>query len=542
MKGSALRFLLLLACLCLVPTLLRAQGAVAVLAGAEYGYYAPEIHEMYLRLHLQFTPTDGKDDLAAGRVTIDGQPVAYAFWYADDHTFDYGVERGASRKKMQVFVPCGWRAHARHEVLVKFTYNGQEGEVKAVLPTPATGGAWAAATGGNQAFLVREEAGLARRQEPVEFDVTMPAALFPDPEHTVRATLMRAPGVFEEIPCQTYDAEVVGRFVRFRATVQLTMAAKSSALVHLWSCPARTEEVPGGISLAGGALGGVISTADFRIELDQQSGQLYRWEDRRLKHQFSYIDARPGVTGNAAVIHRTPDVYGLHAPWAHAYDWKAPQSRLVRGPLFVETIRWGEMVGVPEIIGRVSYRFYAGRPEVRTTSSMRVTKDVLTRGLRVGNMIFGPTEFTHVAWPRQDGTIVRVPIARGLGNDMGAPPQTRFPVDTPWVVFYHREQKIGMAMVTPALAYFTEGAGHVNQSRATAYASLYRGCLMYVIRSLTQTYCADTRTYPTPLHAGDTVYEEAVYLPFAFTRDEAKQFAPVTTLLQELRNPLVVVP
>ena len=528
-----------------------ADARVHILAGAEYGYWAPEIRELYVRVPVQADPVGGDEPFAASGVTVDGVPVEYSFWYFDGATFDYEAIRQASRKKIEVFIPVAWRAGDKHEIGLRYTYAGKPGEQKQVIPAPATGGAWKESAGGNQAFRVREEAGLARHNEPVEFDVAMADTVFPDPENAVRATVMRSPGVFEEIPCQVYDVErsepdhhfAQRASIRFRATVQLSVPAKSEALIHLWNCPGQKPAAgPAPVSLQGGARGGTVENAFYAIHLDPQSGQMLRWEDKRLKTTFAYIDARPVVKDSLTVMHRTPDLFRVGAPWSHALEWTNPATRVISGPLFCETIRWGPMPAAPEVQGRVTYRFLAGRPEMRMSSVLRVVQDVRVMAFRNGNMSFSPDLFTDVAWPRQDGSYVRLPIGKALGNDMGAPPPARFPVDTPWMVFYNRDTRIAMALITTKLAYFSEGADHPNQSRAHTYASLYRDDFLYTIRSLNQTYCAATRTYVVPMHAGTVAYEETAFFPFTFDAQDNRQFRAVEDLRREMLNPLVIVP
>jgi len=533
---------------CLIISLFTGARALDerlhVLRGAEYGYWAPEIHEMYLKLPVQLDPIGGKEDFLAGTISVDGKPAEYTIWYVDEHTIDYEATTGASRQRIAVFIPITWRANEQHEIAIRFTYGGKAGEQRATIPTPQAGGAWTPATGGDRAFLVREEAGLARMNEPVEFDLTVRQADFPDQEHGVRATIMRAPGVFEEIPCQVYDAQAYKQgnlpLARFRAAVQLNMKPKSEAIVHLWSCPPREAAGDAPIKLEGGALGGTVSSADYDILLDELSGQLFSWRDKRLNVNYEYRDPRPQVTGSGLVIHETPDLYQPGVPWSHANDWKNPQNCSLAGPVFVETLRWGEMPGVPEVLGKVQYRFFAGRPEVRVTSSMRTTKELLLQGFRMGGMCFTSGMFTHLAYPRQDGRIARVPLTKAIGNDMGAVPPGHFPLSTPWFAVYNREKKFGIAMLIANYSYFTDGPGHPNESHTEAYVSDYRHVQLYTIRSATQTYNANAASYLTPLPAGTIMYEDTAYLPFSFAGEDARQFRAVDTLLKELRNPLVL--
>jgi hypothetical protein len=517
---------------------------------AEYGYYAPQIHEMYLKLPVTVDPVGGREGFYPKTVEIDGKRAPYVYFYFNGTTVDFQPAPNASKGKIELFVPIHWRANEQHEITLNYTLNGKEDRETVTLPTPKAGGAWAGATD-NIAFLVREEAGLARVNEPVDFDLTVEQDRFPDPEERIRASVMTAPGVFTEIPCQVYDVQPLSQeqgmyskvpIFRFRAIVQLTMKPKSRALVHLWSCPPRETPAAGPISLEGGALGGTVDNDAYKITLDPNSGQFHDWYDKRLKVLFEYKDTRKGVDGSAVVVHRTPDLYKANKSWTHALDWKDPENRVITGPVMVETIRWGEMPWVPEAFSKVDYRFFANRPEIRAVSTMRITKDIEALGVRMGGFILTPSLFTHIAWPEQDGTIRRCTVPDALGNDMGAPPQSRFPVNTPWVVVYHREKRYGFALITANLAYFSDGPGRANETRAQAYVSNYRGHGVYAIRSVTQTYSAHFRSYHTPIEAGTTMYEDVAYLPFTFAREDKKQFDQVWALWKEMKNPLVIVP
>jgi len=532
-----------------VLALALAAGAGVHIGKAEYGYYAPQIHEMYLKLPVTVDPVGEDEAFFPNAVQIDGKRAPYVYFYFNGTTVDFSAAHHVSKGKIELFVPVHWRANESHEVALQYSLNDQKGEEKVTLPTPKTGGAWEGTTD-NIAFLVREEAGLKRVNEPVDFDLTVEQDRFPEPEKRIRATVMTAPGVFTEIPCQVYDVQPVTQeqgmyshtpLFRFRAIVELNMKPKSQALVHLWTCPPR-EAPAGPIKLDGGALGGTVSNDAYEIKLDDTCGQFFSWIDKRLGVKFEYKDTRPGVVGQQAVIHRTPDLYRANKSWTHALDWKAPANRVVTGPVMVETVRWGEMPWVPEAFSKVDYRFYANRPEIRAASSMRIVKDIEALGVRMGGFILTPSLFTDIAWPEQDGTIRRCTVPDALGNDMGAPPQSRFPVNTPWVVVYNKEKKYGFALITVNYSYFSDGPGSANESRSQSYISNYRGYGVYSIRSATQTYCAYYRSYHTPIEAGTTMYEDVAYLPFSYKDEGKHQFDAVWALLKEMRNPLVIVP
>ena len=533
---------------------------VAILAGlgaavadvrigqAEYGYYAPQIHEMHLKLPVAVDPIGGDEIFAPTAVEIDGQKAPYVFYYYNGSPVDYmpmnaqSVEYfgKASQGRIELFVPVHWRANERHDVTLRYTLNGVAGQTNMALPTPETGGAWADSTD-NIAFRVREEVGMARANEPVDIDLTVEQARFPDPERRLRATVMTAPGMFTEIPCQVYGVQKT-YWQRFRVVVPLTLKPKTDAVVHLWAGPPREKPAKSSLRLEGGALGGVVSNAAYRITLEETCGQLHTWFDQRLGVRFQFQRKDMAIDAPEAAIHRTPDLFCAGRPWSHALEWKTPAQRAIAGPVMVETARWGEMPQVPEAFSKVQYRFFAGRPEVRAVSSLRVTQDFDGLAVRGGGFIFIPDLFTHFAWPEGDGAIRRVTVADARGNDMGAPPQACFPVSTPWVAAYHQDRKYGFAVLTANYAYFSDGPGYANEARARSYVSNYRNRFLYTVRASMQTYCANICSYPTPIEAGTTLYEDVVYLPFAFSSEDERQFDAVWALYRELKNPLVIEP
>lgn len=523
----------------------------AVSAGAPtFGYWAPELRELHLRIPLQARPIGGEELFRPAGVTVNGERVAYSYWYFNGVTHDYIDMPHASRDKIEVFAAYPWKGGQECAIKLAYNYGGQDGEIAITAKAPQ-GGLWTESDGGNYGFQVREEAGLARTNEPVEFDITLPAARFANPGDSIRATVMPRPGVFEEIPCQIYVVSPsLGEVnkgeaasIRFRAVVQLSLAPRAQTTVFLWhSSKVRDRErFATGVRVEGGAIGGTVETARFKIKLDDKSGQLYTWEDKNLKVLFDCWE--PGAKPPALrAMHYTPDVFRPGVAWSHADDWQQPESQEVRGPLFYETMRRGPMPGAPEIESRATYRFYANRPEVRSSSVMRVIKDVDIKAFRNGGMIQRAGRFTHAAWPRQDGSVVRVPVSALGGNDTGAPPVGRMPWNTPWVVFYNQQSKIGIAVITANQSYFEVGGGQPNRSNGMYYVSLYRDKYLYTLRALNINYSANIRTQISAMNAGTTAYEEMAFLPFTFSSEDKRQFDPVETLHRELLNPLVIVP
>jgi len=363
---------------------------------------------------------------------------------------------------------------------------------------------------------------------------------------------MSAPGKYRELPCQVYDVEhlpAAGRqggrpVVRFRVAMQLSLAAHEEATVFLWNCPEAPAHVrPAEIQMRSDEQGTFIENSFYRIQLCPKSGQMFSWFDKRLSVELKYDDPRK-LRPDLRVINRTPDVCREGKPWSHAFDWDPDEyeTRALAGRIFCETIRWGKMHEVPEASARVRYRFYRDSPEVRIESSIRILKDFRAYALRNGSMSFSIGIFTHAAWPKQDGTIVRLPLTKARGNDMGAPPIANMPMSTPWIALYNAGKKYGMALITVKRAFFSERLHHPNRSRARAYVSDYRGISVYVMRSANQTYIAAIRCLPTRLHAGTVLYEEMVVVPFKLGNAQTPDLQEIRDRYQRLCKPLIVVP
>jgi len=524
-----------------------AQAAPTVTHGEPgYGIWAPEFREAHVRIPLKADAGGGDDTFTPRSVKIDGKQPPYAVWYFDGTPFDYAAITNASGNKIEVFAPVFWKAGEEHTVELSYYYSGAEGSLTVKATTPATGGVWNDAKGpGNLTFCVREEAGLPRTNELVEVDSVIERAVFPDPEKATRATLY-ASG-HKEVPCQVYEVESVESqpsLVRFRAAVLLSVPATGEVIVCLWNTDgARPAPVPGPLAISTAADATVIANSQYSIRLSPLSGQLMSWKDLQRGILFDYQDPRK-LEESARVINRTPDVYRTGKPWSHALDWQPGQYQqaVIKGPVFIETTRWGKMPFTDDFSGCVRYRFIAGRPEMFMTSVLSADKDTEVLGVRNGGVSLTPALFTHVAHPRQNGTVESVPLERAVGNDTGAPAAARMPIDTPWLALYNKDKGYGFAVHTLRQAYYQKGPFHPSTARGQSYVSVYRHYTVYSIRSMTQTYYANIRSLPVPLHAGTELYEDMVFVPFTFQGEGPAGFRTVEERHRRLMNPLVVVP
>jgi len=544
LRSPAMALLVLLTCLAAA----QEAGTDPVTVGtAACGIWAPELHELHVRIPLTIRAALGDDVFSPRQVLVDGAKPTHAFWMFDGTPFDYeAIARASQCRKIEVFVPLFWRGGERHAVELKYVYGGREFTQSVTVETPAGSGAWARAAGpGNATFRVVEEYGLARMHEIVEFDVVVETSAFPDAVGRVRATRMEA-ATHREIPCQTYAVEAPGRgaLIRFRAAVPLTVPVGGVVTVCLWNVADAAPAAPsaGPLERRVEADAEIVENAFYSIRMSPLSGQFMTWDDKALKTRFDYVDPRK-LEESARVINRTPDVYRPGTTWSHALDWKTGEYQrvMIRGPVFLETIRWGKLPFLEEFSGKVQYRFEAARGAVSMSSVLSVDRDTTILAFRNGGISLTPSLFTHAAWPRQNGEVVKLPLTEAQGNDTGSPSASRMSVDTPWVALYHVTNRTGIALLTTRLAYYHKGGHHPNTSRMQSYVSVYRGYTVYTIRSMNQTYCANIRSLPVPVKAGTELYEAMVFVPFTM-RDEPDPFFEVTDEYRRRMNPLVVTP
>ncbi len=524
------------------------------LAKYEYGYWSPEIRELHIHVTLNTDQFAEDELLKPYTVFVNGKEPLYTYWIVDGVRFDDNAIHHVNKKKVELYIPFAWSSGEINSITLMYQCGIDLGSLVFEAPAPGKGGFWEKSNGGNQIFRVCEEAGLDRRNEPVEFDITIQESVFRDPDLNLRATLMTSPGTYQEIPCQVYDVEhlfgCTGLWsqepvVRFRATVQLSLKARAEAMVVLWDCPDDpSPRIKNNITMKSAVTTDTLVENDFyRVRLSPKSGQLFSWFDKQRSMEYRYDDPRD-LPDDIRPINRTPGIFVEGREWSHAFDWNPGEYmvRSIKGPVFCENIRWGSMHNVPEAEAHVRYRFYADRPEIHLESSVRIVEDCRAYALRNQGMIFSNHMFTHAAWPLPNGKIKTISLELAKGNDTGSPPIANAPVNTPWMALYNTEKGYGMAIVTAGSALFNNKGQHPNRSRTKSYVSVYRDKGVYTIRAANLTYLSDIYTLITPLHEGTTMYEKMVLFPFSSGKGSDPDFSDISARYDRILHPLIIVP
>ncbi len=160
------------------------------------------------------------------------------------------------------------------------------------------------------------------------------------------------------------------------------------------------------------------------------------------------LKSRPAwpISPYTGVMHWEPGIFIPTRGWIHAFDWNpAPVCEIEKGPLFVEIRRSGPFPKVPEVNLSITYRIFANRTYVESSSRIEILEPVGVVSLRNNAMVFDNGTFTHMAWLR-DGT----PVVRSLEE---YPPVNthsdvlRLTGDVPFFAFLNPAERIGAATV-----------------------------------------------------------------------------------------------
>ncbi|MEX1027644.1 MAG: hypothetical protein WD049_06515 [Candidatus Paceibacterota bacterium] len=478
---------------------------------------------------------------------IDDESVYGVYWWMNGVVYEKADNLDPTNSIIDVRIPLAWHSGETYNLRFAYTYGDESFEITHTADVPENSGVWHFAAAGGETFVIRETAGIERNGELVELDVTGPAPLYPDPHKDVRATVLTARGEHKQIPVQinnvtrTPETQISPPGIYFKATVALDVPAGEEQTVMLWHAPTAPVRSPQQhIELTGGPIGGILQSPEYRVELHEPSGQLLNWTDQELGETLTYNQAPADRPPIIYPFHYAPDAYDGEGSWSHTSDWEAPDVDVLSGPLFVETVRRGTLPGMEEVYASVHYRFPGSGP-FESSSVIRVTKDVNAMALRNGSFGADDELFTHVAWPTTDGSVKEVPLSLLKGNDTGAPPAGKLPIDTPWVAYINKPKGYAFASIVAESSYFNETGEPVNRSGGHRYVSMYRGWFVYSVRALNITYQDTIRTLYSPIPAGTVAHLRTVYTAFSLD-DTDNPYEPVITAARRARNPLILIP
>ncbi|MCL4216645.1 MAG: hypothetical protein KJ052_06530 [Candidatus Hydrogenedentes bacterium] len=366
-------------------------------------------------------------------------------------------------------------------------------------------------------YELKETAGLARNQEPVEISLTVPrrddlgwfdnirvvhiledenGALVP---HEVLGSVT-AGGLDKETKNEPHPASSVN--IAFFADCP----ASSSATYRIYWDAAESgtaRDIPkvkahDPLKIEGEAPGLTIENAYYSLTLHPDSGAI---QSTLLKGQMEenrmYYHTIP--------IHFGTDVWSPNQGWDHDYDWASPPSqKLEGGPLVLRYHRWGPLHEYTDVIVSITYTFYAYQPYVHVSSTMEFTKDRSVRMVRMGEIVVHhgahanspdkdptPEFFSHYAWPERDGSVTTRSINEGHDEQLRSRVEGLAPGaiaildrDVNWVAGYHADKNYGMASLRLNQFAGNRRGGPVPQSAPSTYVANYGWAFSYWSRPM----------------------------------------------------------
>ncbi len=318
------------------------------------------------------------------------------------------------------------------------------------LPAPWV--EWARGWSRYQVIELQEPLGVARRREPVDILVSVPAETMCLSREARLAKLDRETGTLHEVPCQVYGEVRRGNELFGHLVFMPSVAAHGTESYFLFSGNSEAEmpAFPTDLQVRGEGFGLDVENAYYLASLSRQMGQLERLTYKRA-HGLELFAGGEG--------HGEPP----NIDWAHDYlsagrfqkfrvtNWATcPNYEVVRGPLCVSLRRWGfphspvhPLFTPSRMFIDVTYTFYADTPYFLKQGRMEMVQDFSLDYLRDDEWVFSGYSFTEALWMGGDGRLREGPVA----------PEEQ---DNLWAVgFYHRDSRD--AFIALRLEHSAEG-------------------------------------------------------------------------------------
>ncbi len=347
-------------------------------------------------------------------------------------------------------------------------------------------------------YEVRETAGIARQQEPVEVSIRLPW-------RNVR--VVRWDKEPEEVISQVLEARPDGAAFQMRILFLATVPARSMVRYRIYwgnrEAPEPSYQTP--LKVSGESrVGWIVENEHYVADASQRTVQ-ERTEDsgqvRALTLKFAGVTL---LRSTGPRMHWAPNFQRAGArSYTGIARWEPVQQiERAKGPLVCETRRAGSHAEYPEIALRAEYRFFAFLPYFLFRSEISVVKPIELFLLRNDEMTMDGF-FTHVAWPVGKGDVQAVTFAEREKILEREP----IPADAPWVCFFHPEKGYGFGSVR--LQFDTRNSNGAPSPLARPYTRISdgEGGGKYWNRRL-------IHEQNTTVPAGSRYFEENAYVVF----------------------------
>ncbi len=215
-------------------------------------------------------------------------------------------------------------------------------------------------------------------------------------------------------------------------------------------------------------------------------------------------------------IHWNPGIYSPPRPWVHTNDWQNPHKYFSdAGPVCFVAKTWGTMPEeIDEVKVAVTYIFYANSPLIFVKTFVRVDEDISTQSLRNGEFVFDRKLIDTFAYRDFNGELKEIEL------DSARPHPGHGAViapDTPWMLYYHKQNKIGFAQIN--VSFGSDCYGKNLTTSEDPYIYLAVGPWVYAARTLAYSYGSKLPNSTTIIPRNNFYWETAVLKPLRVKED-----------------------
>lgn len=506
------------------------------LQAVHYGFPVPDCP--YYHLTLQLEPRTPRE-LIVMEVRADGRRVR-DLWVYNDGRFDRKRTLHAHCTG-QITLHLDWENGSSHTVEVDVKdAAGKTFTLTSDSRAPDWGGYWDPKWKYYAANVLRENDGLTREGEPVHLLVSFYADRLTDPEREVRVVgLDPVSGAAREVPCQVFGVstwdKVADEHLQPTTTLEVVFLGDVPAdaakvyLVFYGNPEAVKPSYGSDLVVSGEGLGLTVENNHYRVKLHPDSGAI----DEVLLKQGVNVSFAHHMETNGA-LHWNPGVYAPPREWIHASDWNPPAGyKVLTGPLFCSTQRWGELPQYPEVKCSITYSFYANQPYIMISSVLDVVEDIDLQALRNGEFVLNQELVDEFAWKGMNGAVNSVVI-----KERPRHPESRaldLDAKTPWFAFFNRPKRCALAVSNLDLTSERREGG---PARWEAYRYLHWGPWYYCARPLVYTNATNNPQRVMRVPGASSFYERMAVFAVRLGGAEEGLFTPIEDVHYRLAYPL----
>lgn len=527
----------------------------------EMGFIAPTVDHPYYEILVPMGDWTGGSHATVQEVRVNGLRCESFYTFVDGFSHVHQpwiTHEAATAKNVLLVARMLWHNGADTAVDVRIGHRDAEGKG---TTTTQTYRASAPAQGGGpegwrryQTVVLRERAGIARQNEPVECSIAARAENAGDLGRELRVYEIDGGTLGPEMPLQVFNQRAFPGAPPGTAEENYlqhpSKAVDALFLAHVpahgakvyalfYDHPSAPERTPPetDLTVTGPDLGAVVRNGHYTVTLSEKSGQIaaFQLNERDGK-------AAPLLTNSySAAAHWNPDSFSSNGKWGHTFAWDPPEHTVVtaRGPLLFRITNRGRMPDyTPQVYVSVSYSFYAYQPYVKVSTVMEVRDPLDASAIRNGEIVLDSHLVTHFVWQEKSGELHKAGTLHGpTWQDEWT---ARVDQDVPWIAMTHELDGYGLGAVVINSIAFNPVAGEAVQHRPAYYLyyhHMWALPLTYFTRAWVYPFSDYQRGPIVPVEPGSTYVNRSAFVPF-FLNETGPRYGVIQEVSGQLSRPL----